>query len=430
MFFSSLFISIYVARILGPEAKGMYYLLIQMVSIVVLFGMFGIDNSAIYFLGRQKMPQAELYSHILFLTIVSSAAFFIFIMASHSFLLKSVLRGVPGSYLRMMTLAIPLLMLNQASLSIILGLNRIMLYNVLEMICYGLLFINFVIFAVGLGMGIYGAYLGFVVTYLFMDCVYIILFIRKIGLNVRWERLKDILHYGLRSFLGPLSLLLIYKVDSFVLNFFSDIRQVGFYSIAVSFAELLPFIPIAVGTVLFPKLASQEQDTLNASMARVVRVIFSFLILLALTFLFAGKWLILFMYGKIYSPSIVPMYILLPGFVFISLYYLFFSYFGAVGKPEIVTAILIVTLLIKLFLSIFAIARWGMFGAASASAISYFFCGLSLLIAYRFMSKQLLRDIFVMKGTDLKYVWNIFTSTWTSDKADKQIVTFPKIEGA
>ena len=75
MCLSSLFISIYVARILGPEAKGMYYLLVQMVSIVVLFGMFGIDNSVIYFLGRQRMPQSELYTHLAFLTILSSTTF-------------------------------------------------------------------------------------------------------------------------------------------------------------------------------------------------------------------------------------------------------------------------------------------------------------------------------------------------------------------
>ncbi|MDP3732560.1 MAG: oligosaccharide flippase family protein [Candidatus Omnitrophota bacterium] len=307
MFLFSLFISIYVARILGPEAKGMYYILVQLVSIVVLFGMLGINNSAVYFLGKKNMPQAELVTHILFLTILSSIVFFGFTMVSHNFLGKSILKGVPGQYLLIMTFAIPPLMFNQIFLSLILGSNRIIIYNVFEILCYFLLFLNFVIFVVWARFGIYGAYLGFVVTYLLMDCIYIVLFVKRIGLRIEWERIKDIMHYALRGFLAPICLLLVFKIDSFILNIFSDIRQVGFYSIAVSFAELLPFVPLAVGTVLFPKLASQEGTLLNASIARVIRVVLTFILLLGLVFLAFGKWMVLFIYGNTYSSSVIPM---------------------------------------------------------------------------------------------------------------------------
>lgn len=416
MFISSLFISIYVARILGPEAKGMYYLLVQLVSIVVLFGMFGIDNSAIYFLGKQRISQPTLFSNILFLTLLSSVIFFVFTIAFHSFLIKSIMKGVPEQYVLVMTFAIPLLMFNQIFLSLILGLNRILMYNVSQMICYFLLFLNFVILVIGLGFGIYGAYLSFTVTYLMMDCIYIFLLIRKIKPQIQRKNIGDILHYAVRGFLGPICLLLIFKVDSFILNIFSDIRQVGFYSIAVSFAELLPFVPLAVGTILFPKLASQEEDALNISTARVIRVITSFLLLLVLIFLAFGKWLILFIYGQMYASSVMPMYILLPGYIFISLYYLFFSYFNAIGKPEISTVILIITLVIKSILSVFAIARWNIAGAAAASSVSYLFCGMLFIIAFGMKSKKTLRGTLLVKSSDIKYLWNIFSSAWAVNK--------------
>lgn len=417
MFFSSLFISIYVARILGPEAKGMYYLLVQMVSIVALLGMFGITNSAVYFLGKEKESRSELYGHFLFLTILSSAIFLIFIMTSHNFLLDSILKGIPRQYAHIMTFAIPLLMLSQIFLSMILGLNKIVMYNVFEIACYFLLFLNFIIFAVGFRMGIYGAYFGFVITYLLIDSTFILLFIKKINLHLEWGKIKNILNYGLRTYLGPICFLLICRVDSFMLNLYSNVRQVGFYSIAVSFAELLPFVPLAVGTVLFPKLVSQEIEILNASTARVVRVIFPFLILLGLAFFLIGKWMILFMYGKIYIPSVIPMNILLPGFVFISLYYLFFSYFNAIGKPGIVAVILVITLFVKLFLSIFAIPKWGIIGAATTSTVSYLLCGLLFLAAFWVKSKRPLREIFIIRNADIQYAWNIFVPTLKINKA-------------
>lgn len=410
MFLSSLFISIYIARILGPEAKGMYYILVQLVSIVILFGMFGIDNSAVYFLGRQRMHQAELCGHLFILTILCGFISFIFILASRNFLSALVLKGVPSQYIYIMAFAIPFLMFTQISLSIILGLNKIVMVNIFQMICYFLLFLNFAIFALLFKMGIYGACLGFAFTYLIMDCIYAALLSRNIKLQIRWETTKNILHYGLRSFLGPIFLLLIFRTDSFLLNIFGNIRQVGFYSIAVSVAELIPFIPIAIATVLSPKLASQETGILNASAAKVIRVMFLFLILLGMVFFIFGRWIILFLYGNMYNSSIFPMYILIPGFIFISLYYPFFSYFNAVGKPEILTAILSIILVIKLILSIIAIPRWGMAGAAGASTISYFLCGLLFLIAFWIKSKESLRNTFIIKSTDIKYVWNIFAS--------------------
>ena len=180
MFFSSLFISIYIARILGPEAKGMYYILVQVVSIVVLLAMSGITSAAVYFAGKQSMPEEELCTQLFFLTILSGVLFFVLTKVSQGVLMKSVLKGIPAQYINIMIVAIPLLMLNQLFLSIILGLNRIVQFNILEIVCYFLLFLFFLIFTVGFHMGIYGVYFSFALTYLLTDCLFIALFIKKI----------------------------------------------------------------------------------------------------------------------------------------------------------------------------------------------------------------------------------------------------------
>lgn len=423
MFVSSLIISIYIARVLGPEAKGMYYLLVQMAALAALFGMLGINNAVIYFSGRERMGRSELFTHVLFLTLICGLVLFALVTASRGFLLGSILKGIPAVYVSIMTLVIPLLMLHQMSLSAILGLNKIVLFNLFQIICYILILLNFSVFAVGLKMGILGAYLGILVTYLFLDCAYMALVIKKITPRIRWDKIKDILHYGLRSFLGGhICFICILRLDSFMLNYFNNIGEVGFYSIALGLAELILLIPLVTGTVLFPKLASQEKEALNASAVKVVRVVFSFLILLAVTFLMAGKWIILLIYGQMYNASLAPMLILLPGFIFISLFYLFFSYFGAVGRPEIVTIILVATLIVKFFSSLFAVSRWGMIGAAAASTVSYVLCGFALLTAFYKKSKKSLKDIFVVRRDDIKYVWNVFTrNAKPVDKALSQL---------
>lgn len=410
MFLSSLFISVYVARILGPEAKGTYYLLVQLVAIIVLCGMFGIDNSAIYFLGKNRMPKAELSANILFLTLLSSIVLLVLTLSFRNLLVNSVLKGVPAGHLMVMSFAVPFFLFNQIFLSLILGMNRIIMYNVSQMLCYFFLFFNFIIFVVISKLGLYGAYLGYIFTYLLMDCIYVFLLIRKAELRINWDHIKPILDYAARGFLGSIALLLIFKIDSFILNVFSDIRQVGFYSIAVSVAELILFVPLAIGTVLFPKLTSQEAARLNFSAARVIRTIFLFLVLLGLFFLIFGKQLIMLVYGKVYLPSVIPMYILLPGFIFVSLYYLFFSYFNAIGKPEIITFIAVITLVVKLILSLLIIPRWGISGAALASSISYFLCGVMFFTAFMVNSGKSWKEVLIINNGDIKYIRDLFSS--------------------
>lgn len=412
IFFSSLFISIYIARILGPQAKGTYYLLVQMVSIIVLSGMFGITNSAVYLTGKDEKSRPVLSGNLLFLTFLTSLIFFVLVLIFRFFLMNSILKDIPGQYIYLMDLAIPIVMFNQILLSMILGRNEIVIFNLSEIACSLLLFLNFIILVIFLRMGISGACTAFLLAYLIADIILLLFFVRHIRISIQWKTIKNILNYGLRSYLGPICLILISRIDSFMLNLFSDIRQVGFYSISVSLAELIPFVPLSVGVVLFPKLVSQEADRLNTDMQRVIRVMLFYLILLALGLFIFGKWLITFVYGKTYSPSVLPMYILLPGFVSLALYYLFFSYFNAAGRPETVTFVLLITLFVKVFLSIFTIPRWGMYGAAATSTFSYILCGILFILAFKAKFRGSLKDMFLIKKNDIQYVYNFFSSYW------------------
>ena len=52
--FLGFLVVIVTARILGPEGRGIYAFLENMINLAVLFGCFGVGTANVYFLGRKK----------------------------------------------------------------------------------------------------------------------------------------------------------------------------------------------------------------------------------------------------------------------------------------------------------------------------------------------------------------------------------------
>ncbi len=237
-------------------------------------------------------------------------------------------------------------------------------------------------------------------------CLLVISNWSKVSLRFDLPIIKKILGYGLRSFLVPIFLLLIFRIDLFLLNYFQDTRSVGLYSIAVSLGELLYFIPEVIGMILFPKLLSGGAESMNDNAARVIRTMSLLLSVVALLLFAFVPGIVSLIYGQQYAPSILIARILLPGFLIMSLYYIFFSYFFSKGKPEIISFVIFLTMIFKILLAVILIPLLGIKGAAFASLITNAFCGLTLMVIFLKYSKKTVLDIFLIKFSDLKYLYN------------------------
>lgn len=401
VYLSMVCISIYIARILGPEARGTYALLTQFVFISVLLVDFGIQNASVYFLGKGE-SLSRVYPNILSLSLVASLLTSVCSLVFFNVLRVTFLKNISASLILIAIFSIPFKILTEISSSVILGMNKIKLLNALRITHFLLLLVTFLAFVIVLKLKLEGAMLGFVATELIMVLVYLIALSKwsRIYLGFEPTFLKKLLQYGLRGFLGPLCILLLFRLDFFLLNYFKDPKSVGFYSIAVSLVELLYLVPELIGMILFPKLTSAGSQNINRNTMQVLRVIF-FVLTLATLFLFASsRWIIVLIYGRQYVASVALMRILLPGFLAMSLYYIFFSYFYSRGRPEIVTLIIFLTLLFKVILAFVLIPNWGIKGAAICSTVTYSFCALTFIVVFLKYSKTTLPEAFFIKASD------------------------------
>lgn len=406
LFVCLIFISLYIARVLGPVAKGKYSLLVSFVLITVTIGIFGINSSVLYFLGRRKYNIKSLYSNGLFLLIIQSLILLVIFFIFGKFFQSSFLKGIKQSNILIMLFSIPALLVTYLSIGIILGKNKISAYNLLAIVSSAISLLNFVILVVIFKQELRGALLAYVLSAILSTCIYVFVISRLSRFTITFNRpiIMDLLSYGLRTFLGHLFLILNLRVTLFFVNYFTELALVGYYSIAISLAEIILFAPDAVGTILFPKLASTEPSFANKLTCRASRTILLFSMIIGIFFFVFGKSLVVLVYGETYIPAVRPFSILLPGTVLMSLRHVFFRNFAARGNPGINSSILFLSLVLNVILNILLIPKWAIEGAALATTVSYATCTFISILFFKKLSKESVSDILLLKHEDISYI--------------------------
>ncbi len=398
-------VSVYVARMLGPQAKGTYSLLIQFASIVTLFGMFGINNSIVYFLGKGERLD-NIYQNILSLSFVAGLAIVAVFAIFMKYIQMYVFKDISLILIATIFFSIPFMLANKYSLTTILGLNRIKAFNNMKILSVFILILSLLFFLLAFSMQIQGLVAGYVASEMIMFGIFIPFFYRKCKIKFSFDKglLKKMTKYGIRGFFAPLFLLLIQRIDFFLLNYFYNAKSVGFYSIAVAVSEMSYLIPVAFGTVLFPRLSSSDRSEINRKTVQLIRASFFVLLVAVGCLYFFGNQFILLVYGRQYYPSIIIYKYLLPGFFMMSFYYIFFSYFSLINKQGVITIIIFFNLIAKALLSFKMIPLWGIEGAAIASTISYSLCGIMIFALFMKYSGVRLTGIICLKISDIRYV--------------------------
>ena len=415
----SLFVSIYIARFLGPFAKGAYYLLVQIVSIAATLSLVGIDTASIYHLGKGGPTKGIVLISTLITAAVSIAVAWI-LFATRAHFLKNILSGIEGHYLILVALVIPFMALVRLYSAIVMGFNRYLAFNILNITLSLTLAGSFIMLVIFGKMALAGALISFVLAYFIMSFVYLAIILLSGSMrllnNGAGVDVKGLIGYGARISLVPVLLLVLYRADSFFLSYYMDAGAVGFYSVALSLAELLLFIPESTGTILFPNLAYSASGDVDRKFVSALRISIIVAAGAGILFFAGARYILPFFYGKVYIESIGLCYILLPGLFAMSTYYLFASYFQAVGRPGLVTAVLAGVLLEKIILCAFLIPRLGPGGAAIAATISYATSFAVFLWAFQKRAKFTVSDIVVLKGSDINFIRNSFNNIFDFQK--------------
>jgi len=379
--------SIILARVLGPEGKGIYALIVLIPALMLKLGSLGIEAANVYFTGSKRYEIKDIASNSLLCGIsLSSILILLFFGVFHLDIFQNYLASnqINSFYLCLVVLTVPFSLLSGFLISIFLGAEKITVYNKINIFNSTFQLILLTVFLVIFKQGVLGAVISYVFGIIGLALV-VILFITKftkITFSFNRKLLKDSTKYGLKAYFGNLTQFLNYRLDMILVAAFLTPASVGFYSIAVGIAERLWMLPGAIATVLFPRISSLKDKEANNLTPRIARHIFLIIFVLALMLALIAGPLIKILFGPVFLPSVMPLIILLPGIIALGGCKILTADLAGRGKPQFGTYAAFVSLAVNIPLNLWLIPKWGISGAAFASSVAYITASLMVMAAF------------------------------------------------
>jgi O-antigen/teichoic acid export membrane protein len=379
----TLAVSFLLARLLGPDGRGVYTLLVLVPTTLFALGQLGLTSAMVFHAGRGGRL-ADLERHTLILGLGVSAVVVAGALIVLPVLEPTALRLAPPDLLRLALLAVPLRLVATLGGSVLYGRHMFRAYNLI-LALQSVLGLLLVLLLVGLlGGGVDGALAAYLL-FLGFGTVAVVLYLD--GVRRRDERLvetsggsteagvpvsaRQVTSYGLRLYPATVGTFFGYRADVFLLGWLlASASDIGVYAVAVSLAELVFNVPDAVSTVLFPRIATAsrtEADELAPSMARMTILVTA----AAALALVPVAWVALRVLLPAFVAGMPALIVILPGIVALSVAKVLTSYLSGIERLAPVTTAAVASLVLNVLANLVLIPGFGIVGAAAASLVSY-----------------------------------------------------------
>lgn len=403
---------IILSRVLGPTGRGAYSLIVLIPMLLASPASLGIGNANIYFIGKKEYPLITFISNsIIFafgMALIATVVFLLF----YPLLRESSLKGLNFYQVIIPLITLPFNLLGLYFRNILLGLKKIKLFNICNMVQYSSTLILLVIFLLLLRWGLWGAVLSWVLASIIAGTAAFIMVCK----NIRFKfspsyRLGiDSIRYGIKIQIATILDSLRRRLDFFIISSFVGVTEVGYYSLAVALTERLWTLPANIGYIMFPEISSSSKEAGDKLTAKVARNVFFAVTILAVLLILSSRYIIQFLYGEAFLPAVVPISIMLVGGAFYSLARIIGVQILGQGKPHIFMYVTLVSLVVTVTLDFLLIKKWGMIGAALAATLGYCIITFIYLYLHIRMSKNRLRDVLFIKKEDIEIYSRLYRS--------------------
>jgi len=412
-----LVISFTLSRILGTSGRGIYSVVTLAPTTLVTLGQLGLPNAFSFFAGRGRSGRSLQLTGLLLSGVLS-----IILLGGTLLLLPwlatNVLQAAPEDLLRLAMITIPFQLVAAFAGAVLIGRQVMRNYNLI-LVGQSVAMLVLIVLLVGiLGMGVPGAVIATIVVSVATAIATSVELwrVRRGEPNAaeqRAARIGELSAFGAKIYPASLSGFFGYRADVFMLSALTgDPRAIGLYTLGVSLAELTFFVPDAVSTVFFPRVASMERKSADETVAAVSR--FTVLItLISMIGLIPAAFVAVHVVLPDFRDSLPAFLILLPGIIALTVAKVLASYVGGLGIPLRVAIASGSALAINVVANLALIPPLGFVGAAIASLISYSINATLLVFIAARLSRRRRRDFILPTGAEWQRLVSGLRELWT-----------------
>jgi O-antigen/teichoic acid export membrane protein len=394
-------------RAMTPNDRGVMTLVMTFPLMVFNLSNLGLHEGTVFFIGRKKLAPHLVMGNALALTCILSVLVFIILIICGPIVLSTFMKGLPGKYWPSLIILVPATLLQGVVLSVLRANEQFPLLNLLRLCGTILLLVAFAVTLLVFKLSIGACITTYIVVTLLLTILTFICVSRivPISLSLVPALSKDIIRYGLKSYLQIIFESINYRLDIFLIALFLVPEQVAYYGVATSLAELAWYLPNSVGSVLFSRLSNTPLIDVHQITAQACRItlVLTGLIIVGLA---TVSWVFVpFVYGPTYHAAVPALVILLPGILAMAVHKVLNRNFASRDRQQLTILSSVISLAIIVSLDLFLIPRWGINGAAFVSSLGYFVAGTSLLVFFKHDAGMPLSSIIIIRWSDMTSYW-------------------------
>lgn len=394
-------IVILTAKHLGAAARGEISLVILSVSIVALFQAIVGGPSLTYYSATNSLKKL--------LMIATSWSLIIGVLVSFLLGIFNLIAWDLVGVLLLISLTQGVVLIYQ---SILIGRQKIVLYNMLEFIRSAFLLLIISVILLGLNVKtISVVYYAYVIANACTLLVGTYFVIKLPKLASEWSTLKlfkKLFRFGFQVQLNNISQMFNYRFVYFVIEKWKGLEVLGVFSVAISIAETVWIVSKSIATYQTSILVNtkdairQRTSTVSFSKMSLFFTAIAVLILLVLP-----ESLFIWLFGEEFIQIKEINYFFSPAILFLAFFSILNHYFYSTDRNVINIYGALVGNVITLVVSIYLIENYSLIGAALTYSISFF--GMLLYLYFKFLavSGAAIRD-FLPQMDDVKKFKKLF----------------------
>jgi stage V sporulation protein B len=367
------------ARWLGAADLGLYSMVITIQGIAVFVASLGIPLALVKYVAEYKDERDRL-SQTISAAFISSIIFGL-VVGAFLYALSGTLAGVfdmpeLGHLLRVLAFVFPFASIFQILLGLFNGLRQMRTYAYM-MILRSFLMLLFILAFLWFGFGVEGAVLGVVISVV-GGCIFGLYFSRKLlhpNLSGLFQGAKRLMSFGSQVFAADALYLILQYTDIIMIGFFLAAKDVGYYSVAVSLSTFFLLVPQAIQRITYPATSEywskNNHQALRGMIDKSMKYSACVLLPLGLGVGFFAEEIVTGIFGQEFIYAVSPLLILLVARVIMgSTIDSIGACYSGVGRPDLALKLSAISAGTNVGLNILLIPRFGILGAAIATAIS------------------------------------------------------------
>lgn len=412
--FSGFVISIITARILGPESRGEFSMLLNTSGFLCLLFGFSYGTSLVYIIANNKMPLRNTINSFSALVWVLIAICFItlfFLPASfYHFIIPD--SGPATLYLGvlfgMFVLTVTGILFNSVLSGKRLFKEQQLLFlitSAISIVAYILVFV----FRKELAIDVQKFSLFYLLLAVLPTLGYYLIYLKKTRPEsgsrfLDAGQMKYVLGFSLMAYLCTIFHFLSCRIDFWIVEYYNGSKDLGIYSLAVNLAQMLWILPQAISVILLSYSGDENKQKSNDNTNTLSRVALAIICLTAIFLFFTIDFFMPLLFGRDYNDSAFLFKMLLFGIVPFSLTTILSSYFAGSGQVKVNLYCSFLGFISCLVLDLVFIPKFGTVGAAFSSGVAYIISTAFIVFIYLKRTGTSLSELVLFKKQDMNLV--------------------------